>query len=235
MRDWLKRLPIAHRGLHDAAAGIIENSPCAFSAAAEAGYAIELDLRMSRDGEAIVFHDETLERLTGERGALGSYTAAQLGSLTLRGGSDRIPTLPAVLDLIDTRVPLLLEIKAGEDRAVGALQTRIAALLQRYRGAVAVQSFDPSVIAWFHAHAPGVLRGLLARRLRDLLTPPVFAAQFIAYDVRALPAAGPFVARRLGLPVIAWTVRDERTWSIGAAHADNIIFEGVRPPIPRGL
>lgn len=230
MKDWLTRIPIAHRGLHDNAAGIIENSLSAFSAAMAAGYAIELDLRLSRDGEAMVFHDPALERLTEEKGAVASHAAKRLTALTLKGGTDRIPALPAVLDLVQGRVPLLLELKA-EEGPIGALETRVADLLASYAGDVAIQSFNPEVIAWFRAHARPILRGLLARNLRDLLTPPIFASQFIAYDVTALPAPGLSLARRMGLPVIAWTVKDERTWSIGAAHADNIIFEGIRPRI----
>jgi glycerophosphoryl diester phosphodiesterase len=232
MSDWLRRLPIAHRGLHDAALGVIENSLSSFSAALAAGYAIELDLRLSRDGEAMVYHDATLERLTEGEGPLALHSAAQLAALTLTGSPDRIPALPEVLDLVQGRVPLLLEIKAGEAIA-GILESRVAALLTSYRGAVAIQSFDPAVITWFAAHAPAFGRGLLARRTRDLLTRAIFASQFIAYDVTALPALGPMVARRMGLPVIAWTVKDEQSWSIAAAHADNIIFEGIRPPSPR--
>jgi len=231
MTDWLRRIPIAHRGLHDAAAGIIENSLSAVAAAMAAGYAIELDLRLSRDGEAIVFHDETMERLTPAQGPIERYSAEQLCALTLKGSQDRIPTLASVLALVQGRVPLLLEIKAGES-PVGRLEARVAEHLGSYRGDAAIQSFNPAVIAWFRLHAPVYPRGLLAGHCRDLLTLPIFASQFIAYDVTALPAPGPMIARRIGLPVIAWTVKDEQTWKIGAAHADNIIFEGIRPALP---
>jgi glycerophosphoryl diester phosphodiesterase len=233
MTDWLKRVPIAHRGLHDEAAGLTENALSAFAAAMEAGYAIECDLRLSRDGEVVIFHDATLERLTSLSGAVQSYSAKQLGQMTLRGGADRIPSLGALLGLAQSRVPLLLELKRC-DAPPGVLETRVADLLADYTGPAAVQSFDPDILTWFRAHAPGIPRGLLARAEQDLLTPAIVAAQFIAYDVAALPAFGPAFARRIGLPVIAWTVRDEHTRSIAAQHADNIIFEGIRPKIPGG-
>ena len=228
MTDWLRHVPIAHRGLHDHAAGIIENSLSAFAAAMAASYAIELDLRLSRDGEAIIFHDATLERLTPQTGAVETHSAEFLGRLSLNGSADRIPTLPDLLAKVQGRVPLLLELKRS-DTPVGRLETRVADLLAAYTGSVAVQSFDPAVVAWFRAHAPAIRRGLLAQCERDLLTPAVVVAQFIAYDVTALPAFGPAFLRRIGLPVMAWTVKDKHTWSIAAVHADNIIFEGIRP------
>jgi len=234
MRDqnhWLRRLPIAHRGLHDEAAGIIENSLSAFAAARDSGYAVELDLRLSRDGEAIVFHDETLDRLTAQTGSVESYSAKQLGAMGLRGSTDQIPSLSAVLRLVARQVPLLLELKRCA-AAPGTLETRVADLLAGYMGPVAIQSFDPAIVTWFQTHTPTIPRGLLASAERDLLTPAMVAAQFIAYDVRALPALGPAFARGIGRPVIAWTVRDPQTWSIAAQHADNIIFEGIHPEIP---
>jgi glycerophosphoryl diester phosphodiesterase len=233
MTDWLRHVPIAHRGLHDEGAGLIENSLSAFAAAVAGNYAIECDLRLSRDGEAVIFHDETLERLTTQSGAVESYRAKQLEQMSLRGSTDRIPSLSALLSLVGTRVPLLLELKRCEAPS-GVLETRVTDLLADYTGPAAVQSFDPDILTWFRAHAPAIPRGLLARAEQDLLTPAIVAAQFIAYDVAALPAFGPAFARRIGLPVIAWTVRDEHTRSIAAQHADNIIFEGIRPKIPGG-
>jgi glycerophosphoryl diester phosphodiesterase len=247
--SWLRRTPIAHRGLHDTAAGIAENSLSAFRAAITAGYAIELDLQMSRDGEAIVFHDETLERMTDAEGKVSDRDARSLSAIGLRRSTDTIPTLATALALVAGKVPLLVEIK-DFSRRVGALEARAAELLRGYAGPVAVQSFNPLSLRWFRHNAPIIPRGLLSgdyrapvpfrltRRmrftLRHLLTAPVIRPQFIAYDVHALPALAPRIARALGLPLIAWTVASEQEWRIGARYADNIIFEGFRAPLLQG-
>ncbi len=247
--SWLRRTPIAHRGLHDIAQGIVENSLSAFRAAIAAGYAIELDLQPSIDGEAMVFHDETLDRLTEASGKVSLRSARALSSLKLDGSTDTIPTLAQVLDLVAGRVPLLIEIKAWT-RRVGNLEARAAELLRDYAGPVAVQSFNPLTLRWYRRNAPVIPRGLLStdyrapvpfrlsRRarfmLRHLLTAPAIRPHFIAYDVRALPALAPWIARALGLPLIAWTVASEQEWRIGARYADNIIFEGFRAPLLQG-
>lgn len=229
----LARIPIAHRGLHDLQSGRIENSLSAFRAAIEAGYAIELDVRPSADGEAMVFHDRTLERLTAGTGLFTALTAEQLERTKLSGSAEMIPTLAQVLAVVRGRVPLLIEIKS-DGLTPTVLSARVAALLSSYRGEAAVQSFDPHVVQWFSSHAPVIPRGLLAARQKDLLTPAVFAAQFLAYNIWALPSFGSTVARQLGLPLLAWTICDEPTRALSALHADNIIFEGFRPPIPHG-
>ena len=150
------RLPIAHRALHDRQQGLIENSPSAIKAAIAAGYAIEIDLQLSQDGQAITFHDEELDRLTEESGPLNARSAAELGQITLKGSADKIPTFAEVLALIDGQVPLLVEIKdqtltmAETD---GRLEAEAARLLRDYRGPVAVMSFNPhrpAIIARAH-------------------------------------------------------------------------------------
>jgi glycerophosphoryl diester phosphodiesterase len=246
--SWLRRTPIAHRGLHDIAQGIVENSLSAFRAAIAAGYAIELDLQPSSDGEAVVFHDETLDRLTEASGKVSERGARELAQFKLDGTGDTIPVLAQVLDLVAGRVPLLIEIKDWT-RRVGGLEARVAELLRHYNGPAAVQSFNPLSMRWFRDYAPVIPRGLLSTdyrtpvprlsgrarfMLRHLLTAPVIRPHFIAYDVRALPALAPRIARALGLPLIAWTVASEQEWRIGARYADNIIFEGFRAPLLQG-
>lgn len=256
-RSWLKTLPIAHRGLHDTASGIPENSLPAFAAAISAGYAIELDVRLSRDGAPIVFHDETLARMTGTSSAVHDGTAEELNKINLVGSSETIPTLAQVLAHVKARVPLLVEVKAPT-RHVGTLEMAVALLLRDYRGPYAVQSFNPLCIGWFRDHAPEICRGLLSTNfgdkpvmntakfapgfvptgaerfaLRHLLTIPFVRPDFIGYDVDALPALAPWITKHLGLPLLAWTVRSERQREIGAAHADNVIFEGYRPALRR--
>jgi glycerophosphoryl diester phosphodiesterase len=246
--DWLRTLPVAHRGLHHAAKGIIENSPSAFEAAARVGYAIELDVHCSSDGEVIVFHDKELDRLTRQTGLVKERTAHELTQIQLDGGADTIPTLRDVLAQVRGRVPLLIEIK-NSGRLVGGLEHRVAELLDGYKGEAAVQSFNPYSMGWFAKHAPHIRRGQISEGYRDekeevrlapherfalrhLLLSPVSRPNFIAYDCNALPAPGPRIAMALGLPVLSWTVRTPDIWDRIRPYVDNIIFEGFRPQIP---
>src|SRR5437870_2647217 len=144
--EWLIARPVAHRGLHDAAAGIIENTPSAFTAAIAANYAIECDLQLSADGEAMVHHDDALGRLTEGSGRLDAMTAAQLRCVAFHGVGDRMMSVGDLCDLVDGRVTLLIEIKSRFDgeRRLGA---RAAAVLSRYAGPAALMSFDPAQMA----------------------------------------------------------------------------------------
>jgi len=246
LESWLRDRPIAHRGLHDHAAGIVENSMAAFEAAIKAGYAIELDLQKSGDGEALVFHDRSLERLTNTKGLLRCLTASEIKSCKLTGSDETIPTLGEVLELVNGRVPILVEIK-NISRTVGELEQRTADLLSDYHGDFAVQSFNPLVLRWFRENRPGMLRGQLATDVsrygrtqisglsrfatRNLLTVFMSRPHFIGYDVDALPAFAPMMARSLGMPLLAWTVRTLTQRATSARYADNIIFEGFEAPI----
>lgn len=229
---WLIAQPFAHRGLHDAT--VAENSRTAFAAAIRDGHGIELDVRLSRDGLAVVFHDKDLARLTGRDGRLADLTVAQLGGLAITGGSDRVETLPQILAFVARRAPLLIELKTDGDAHVAArlcLSVRYA--LEGYRGHAAVMSFDPTVVIWFALHAAQVTRGLVVgtvRRhslhsLRRHLHLGRARPHFIAHDVRAFPSRLAGRARRQGLPVLAWTVRSPEDYARAQAHADEIIFE----------
>lgn len=243
--DWLKR-PIAHRGLHDASRGIIENSASAAEAAIAQGYAIEVDVQCAADRMPVVFHDRTLDRLTSATGAVAARSAGELRTLPLKGSEDRILSLPDLLALVAGRVPLLLEVKSlwGEDRQ---FEANIVHALAPHRGHVAVMSFDPHSVAAFRALAPALPRGLVAERFQDphhwsrlkplqrfamrhLLTAAFARPHFIAYDVKALPALAPALARAVfGLPLLTWTVRDAADRERAARYADAMIFEGVVP------
>lgn len=237
--QWLTRYPIAHRGLH--APGIPENTLPAFALAIQHGYAIELDVQWSRDGYPVVFHDTTLERLTMGYGAVAAHTLAHLQRSTVGGTPYRIPSLAAVLAYVRGRVPLVIEVKQP---AMDTRDTRPVAavcdMLRGYRGAVAVQSFNPWVVLWLRRSAPHVLRGQIAGDLRGsgvpivrrvllqtMLLNHITCPHFIAYDVRALPSPWVWYWRRRGVPVLAWTVRTARAWQVARAHADNVIFERV--------
>lgn len=242
---WLKR-PIAHRGLHNAAKGIIENSASAVSAAMGKGLAVELDLQCAAGNVPIVFHDATLDRLTDETGPIAKRSVDALSDIPLRNSNDRILSLPALLDLVEGRVPLLLEVKSTWARE-GQFEAQIAAMLAAYTGPVAVMSFDPHALAAFRKVAPDLPRGLVAERfdnrehwpaltagerfaMRHLLSAAIAWPQFIAYDIEALPALAPLIARNLfGLPLLTWTVRNEEQRERAMRYADAMIFEGIGP------
>lgn len=241
---WLTARPIAHRGLHDAANGIVENSPSAIAAAADAGYSIELDVQLTADGDAVVFHDETLDRLTDERGAVMQRSCAELRATAYSTGSDRIASLAEILALVAGRVPLVIEIKSLWGHA-GPLERRVAEQLRDYRGDVAVMSFDPRTVAEMRRIAPHLTRGIVASRyaapeewphldaaqrlcLRHLLHALKTRPQFVSYDANGLPAPAPWIARAMGVPVITWTIRSEAERARALRWSDQVTFEGFR-------
>jgi glycerophosphoryl diester phosphodiesterase len=246
MREWLVARPVAHRGLHDAAAGIIENTPSAFKAAVAANYAIECDIQISADGEAMVFHDHTLDRLTEASGRVDAFTAAELKRVPFRATADHMITLGELCDLAAGRVALFVEIKSRFDGDLWPV-TRAAEVLAGYSGRAALMSFDPAPIAALRTLAPRLLRGIVAER-RDTHSEgnPLPARtkhalayfqhvlrsrpQFIAYAVKDLPSAIPWLARNLlRLPLLTWTVRSDVDRERAARYADQMIFEGFRP------
>jgi glycerophosphoryl diester phosphodiesterase len=244
---WLVARPIAHRGLHDAAAGVIENSISAANAAIAGGFGIECDVQISADGEAMVFHDFVLDRLTSEAGRVAECSAAALAGSTLKGSSDRIPTLDAFLDAIGGRVPLVVEIKSRFDGDL-ALTRRTADILSRRAGQpIVVKSFDPGIIAALREIAPAIPRGVVAmadytypdyahldasqkHALANLLHFNESRPDFLSWKVADLPSAAPFLCRgALGLPLMTWTVRTPQDRDRAAAHADQMVFEGFVP------
>jgi glycerophosphoryl diester phosphodiesterase len=241
MPSWLTAQPYAHRGLHDAALGVIENTPSAFRAAIDAGYGIECDVQLSADGEAMVHHDFILGRLTRGNSRLDERTAADLKSIDYFATADRMPTLGELCDLVGGRVPMLVELKSRFDGDT-RLALRTAEVLAGYRGPVAAMSFDPAMIATVRTATPKLPRGLVAMQ-RDVDSPAVatsrrgyvrqlFAArpQFLAYRVQDLTTRVPRAARSLlRWPLLTWTVRTPDQRETAALHADQMIFEGFRP------
>ncbi len=243
--DWLTARPIAHRGYHDAAAGRIENTLAAAAAAIEHNFAIECDVQATADGKVVVFHDHTLQRLTEGKGPMGVVSLGELRAIRFRHGDARIPTLEELLDVVDGRVPLVIEIKStwSADRR---LEAAVAAALSTYIGPVAVMSFDPRSMAEMRRLAPEIRRGLTAdnfprvdwRHLssaarlanRHLLSAPLTLPSFIAYGIKAMPALAPLALRRIsGPPILTWTVRTAADRGRAKRWADQIIFEGFDP------
>jgi len=228
---WLTARPIAHRGFHDAAAGRPENTLAAFEAAASAGYAIECDLHLSADDNAMVFHDDGLERLTGATGTLAERTAEELGRLKVLGSQEKIPTLDEMLRRIAGRVPLLIEMKPAP-RHEPALAHRTLESLQRYSGPAAVMSFDRKLLASARAVDATIPLGLTAegnwlsaaRHWRAILS---YELDFISYSINDLPTPMPLLARRLmRVPLICWTVRTRSQLEKAKRLTDQITFEG---------
>ncbi len=245
------RLPIAHRALHDRAAGRVENSPAAIKAAVAAGYGIEIDLQLSKDGVPVVFHDETLDRLTDQTGPVNARTAADLGRIRLKGATDTIPTLAEVLTLIDGKVPLLIEIK---DQSLvmgptdGRLEAATAKALQGYTGDVALMSFNPASVACVARLAPHLPRGIItsaydpddwaplpADRCAHFRAVPDYDAtlsSFISHEAPDLARDRVAELKRLGAKVLCWTIRSPEAEALARKIADNVTFEGYLSPLP---
>jgi glycerophosphoryl diester phosphodiesterase len=243
LRDWLTARPIAHRGLHEAAAGVIENTASAFQAAIDGNYGIECDLQMSADGEAMVHHDEALGRLTDGDARLDWLPAAALRQVAYKGTADRMLMLGELCELVAGRVTLVLELKSRFD-GDARLPQRVCSALQGYKGPVAAMSFDPAMLAALRGRAPWLPRGLVAMKRAQpaegsdrVVRPTRFAMRvisarlnFLAYRVQDLPTALPSLARNvLRLPLLAWTVRTPPDRIRAGHYADQIIFEDFRP------
>jgi glycerophosphoryl diester phosphodiesterase len=219
--------PIAHRGLHDAGRGVIENSLAAAEAAMAGGFGIECDVQLSRDGEAIVFHDEILDRLTAETGPLSARSADELAAIGLKGSGDLIPTLGTFLAAIAGRVPLVIEIKSTADGGF-RLAGRTVALAAAYRGPVALKSFDPAVMAHCRALGATCPLGLVGPEQSGDAPPPEGLYDFLSWNIgelRRLRAARPAV------PLMSWTVRSKDEYELAGSLGAQSVFEKYRPDL----
>ena len=239
-RRW-RGAAFAHRGLHDARRGVVENTLPAFIAARDAGLSMELDVQFSSDGQIVVFHDDDLKRLAGDPRKVRQLTLEQLQALPLLGRQDaRIPTLRQVLGAVDGRAPLLIEVKNGNRNA--RLCRALMAELEGYRGEYIVESFNPLIVAWFRFHAPQVVRGQLVDALpgylpavnllaglfmAGMLANFVARPDFIAYNANAPRFFAPHMQRFLfRTPMAAWTVRDKKLAALIQERGEMSIFEG---------
>ncbi len=242
------RLPLAHRGLHDATRGTVENSSTAFQAAIAHGYGIELDLQLSADAVPVVFHDHCLERLTKEKGAVAMRTRKQLSEIVLSGGSDTVPSLSEVLALINGRVPLLVELKDRDGRLSpgdNALPAAVAKVLTGYKGPLAVMSFNPFSMGAFVKFAPDIPSGLVVSAFTSQNWPLIdketrselaavsqfetAQASFVSCKLSELRSSRIMELRAKGIPVLCWTVSSAGQEAVARQAADNITFEGFLP------
>jgi len=232
---FLRSHDIAHRGLWGH--GLPENSLAAASAAIRQGFGIECDVRLSRDGTVIVFHDSDTQRMTGRAGRIAQLATHEIVARRFLGSDEQIPTLAQLLALIAGRVPLLIELKTDTLAQAAPLCLAVRRALEGYRGPVAVMGFNPQVAHWFATHAPRIVRGLVMTEHRETrgqawrdailrrLAVRRARPDFLAYDVRFLPSALPAALRLRGLPVLSWTVRSPQDRATVAAYADRPIFE----------
>ena len=244
--DWLTARPVAHRGLHDAARGIIENMPAAAEAAVAGNFAIECDIQLTADGEAMVHHDDELGRLTQGSGTLLTKTAAELKAVHFKATSERMMTLAELCDLVAGRVPLVIEVKSHFD-GDRKLVKRLAEVLSAYKGPAVGMSFDPDQVIALRELLPSRPRGIVAEHDYAAEDWPEASAEqrhgmtqlrhffrtqpdFVAYWVNELPSAAPWLARNVfRCPLLTWTVRTPEQRARAARHADQMIFEGFVP------
>ncbi|GGE47292.1 glycerophosphoryl diester phosphodiesterase [Agaricicola taiwanensis] len=245
--DWLVARPIAHRGLHDRAAGVIENSATAVAHAVNLGFAVEVDVQLTADGSAVVFHDDMLNRLTAYKGLVVERSEEELLSMPLldSAAGDLIWTLEQCLTLVAGRVPVVVEIKSawnGDTR----LAERVGRSLAAYSGPRAAKSFDPTMVQALYRAAPSVPRGIIGCayttadwpflswqqrwRLRHMIHWPQTRPDFVSWKVDDLPSPAVSVARRvIGAPVMTWTVRTPEQQARAGLYADQMVFEGFVP------
>jgi len=244
--DWLTARPVAHRGLHDRARGIIENMPGAALAAIDGNFAIECDIQLTADGEAMVHHDDELGRLTEGSGALLGLTSTALREVRFKDTPERMMSLADLCILVRGRVPIIVEVKShfdGDRRLV----KRMAEVLASYSGPVAGMSFDPDHVIALREMIPERPRGIVAQSdyteadwpeatpiqrtgMQHLKHALRTRPHFVAYWVNDLPAPAPWIARHIfGLPLLTWTVRTAEQRTRAGRYADQMIFEGFRP------
>lgn len=232
--DWIKDVPVAHRGYHDMNREIWENTLSAFSRAIEAGFAIECDIQLSSDSVPMVFHDHDLQRLCNMHGEVRERTAGELRMLSIGGTADKIPTLRQMLDLVKGRVPLVIELKGLDAEQDDGFVEAVLEVLEGYKGKVALMSFDYHLLrALKIAECPWPV-GLTAEGVK----PENFAAHreamdlgldFTSYCVAHLPNDFVSGLREKGTSVITWTVRDEIMRAQTYKYADQMTFEGFDP------
>jgi glycerophosphoryl diester phosphodiesterase len=244
--DWLTARPVAHRGLHDRARGIVENMPAAIRAAIAGNFSIEVDIQRSADGEAMVHHDDELGRLTDGAGALRDMTSSQLKAVTFKDTPERMISLGDLCDLVAGRAPLVVEVKSHFD-GDRKLVSRMAEVLSSYRGPAVGMSFDPDQVLAIRELMPQLPRGVTAettyeeadwpqttpaqrRGMRHLRHAFQTQPHFVAFRVDDLPAAAPWMAHKLfGCALLTWTVRTSEQRERAARCADQMIFEGFVP------
>ncbi|WP_312223358.1 glycerophosphodiester phosphodiesterase [Rhizobium rhizoryzae] len=232
--DWIKDIPVAHRGYHDQNKKVWENTLSAFSRAVEAGFAIECDIQLSSDSVPMVFHDHTLERLCGIAGDVREKSAAELGLLSVGGTGDKVPRLRQMLDLVKGKVPLVIELKGRTEEDDDGFAEAVLEVLEGYQGKVALMSFDHHLLFALKKAGSPFPVGLTAEgndpdKFFEHDDAMQAGPDFISYHWAHLPNSFVGAQRSRGIPVITWTVRDENARAHTYTHADQMTFEGFDP------
>lgn len=237
MRDlaFLTRRPIAHRGLHDGNKAVWENTPSAFERAIAHGYAIECDLQYAADAVPVVFHDDDMQRLCNMQADIRSKTSAELGLVSIGGTADKVPSLKRLLQLVQGRVPLVLELKGRKGDDDGFVSGVLDAL-EGYRGEVALMSFDTWLLTELRElECPWpcglTAEGTTEEEFAEHRAAMAHGLDFISYNVMHLPNAFITAERARGIPVITWTVRTPAQAEHSRLNADQITFEGFEPQV----
>lgn len=226
---------IAHRGLFDREK-IPENSMLAFEKAIEKGYAIELDVNMTKDGYIVVFHDNSLKRMTGIKNDIATMTLSEIKKLKLLGTENRIPTFEDVLLQVSGRVPLLIEVKINN--RYKELMEKLINLLEKYNGNYSIQSFDPRIVYFLKKNAPQISRGQISsknirevksRVLKILLGKMIFNVitkpNFISYQYLSINSKFYLKQKNKGRDVIAWTLKNKEDYGKIKDFCDMVVFE----------
>ncbi|MEO9169132.1 MAG: glycerophosphodiester phosphodiesterase family protein [Aestuariivirga sp.] len=244
--DWLVAKPIAHRGLHQEAKGLVENCESAFEAAIDNNYSIECDIELTKDGEAVVFHDDAVDRVLDAKGAVKSFTTAELKSMRYFKGRDKIQTLAELLEQVAGRTTIVIEIKSLWDDDF-ALTDRALTVLAHYNGPYVLMSFDPDLIARVAAVSPDTIRGITADRVidpyYDMLSIakrlsmqnywhlPFTRPHFVSFDFSQLPFQPITQFRAAGHPILTWTIHSDEQASFARRYCDQITFENFIPAV----
>ena len=236
--SWLVKQKIAHRGLHDEVSP--ENSLSAFKKVVEKGYAIETDVQMTADGILLVFHDEILDRMTDGKGLISQKNFNEICNYTLKNSEEKIPLLSEVLSLVGGKVPLLIEIKSHKN--IGPEEEKIKAMLEKYDGQYAFQSFNPFIVKWFKDNMPDVKSGVLSSFFKDvklsvfqkiilknLWLNKLAKPDFVSYNVDDAANFKKLSKIKGTLPILFWTVRSTEQMRLVSEKCDNIIFEDFLP------
>lgn len=238
--SWIKETPIAHRGLHTK--DIPENSLSAFENALKNNYAIELDVQFTKDKEVVVFHDENLKRITNDTRNIEDVNYDELKNLRLGNTNEIIPTLEEVLELVDSKVAILIEIKDCKDYI--ELSEKTYEILKGYEGNYAIQSFNPFILEWYKNNASEVIRGQLSGTftegseslnsfekfvLKNMLLNFKSKPNYIGYELEGIPKSKLESLRKKGVPIIVWTVKNKEDMEKAYKYSDNITFENFLP------
>ncbi len=242
--DWLVSKPIAHRGLHNENKGRVENSASAFEKAIAKGFSMECDLQLTADGQAVVFHDDEVDRVLDGKGKVKSLTVKQIQKMKFRGGKDRVQTLQELLEQVDGRETIVIEIKSLWDDDM-TLTRHVLEVLAQYKGPFAIMSFDENILTCAAELQPNIVRGITADRVTDpyynmlpvsrriamqsLEHLPRSKPHFISYYFHDLPFQPVGEIRQRGFPIITWTIRSDAEARLARRYSDQITFENYKP------